>query len=86
MYNGHAKFPIWVWLYDYGYITHPEVWGEKPKLTHPQAHSYAFLTEQEAREHPDKVGWGKDHGYVLQRTYLQTNMDYPGMSGKAVIP
>jgi len=85
MFSGHARFPIWVWLYDYGYISHPDAWGEKPKLVHPQAHSYAFLTEKEAREHPDKVGWDKNHNYVLQRTYLQTDMDYPAMSNKAVV-
>ena len=80
------NFPIWVWLYDYGPATHPEGWknheekfGYLPKA-YPQAHTYAFLTEKEAREHPMNAGWPKDHNYILQKTYLQTDMTYPAMS------
>lgn len=79
----HMDFPIWVWLYDYGSLNYSQVWRlnddpdtwsphDDPKLTHPQAHTYAFLTEKEAREHPAKVNWPKNHKYVLQKTYLQT--------------
>lgn len=74
----HMRTPIWVWLYDYGPATcpgnwksHQEKFGYVPKA-YPQAHTYAFLTEQEALDHPDKMGWNKDHPYILQKTWLQT--------------
>ncbi len=72
----HMNEPIWVWLYDFGYITHPEMWKrtESPKLTHPQAHTYAFDNEEDANEHPKKMGWKADHPYVLQKVYLNRSI------------
>ena len=68
----HMNEPIWVWLYDYGPHTHPEAWKDYnfDPSTMPQAHTYAFYSEAEARDHPAAMGWGKDHRYVLQKTYL----------------
>ncbi len=68
----HMKQPIWVWLYDFGAINYPEMWedNEHKKLTYPQAHTYSFTSEVEALLHPSRMGWEKDHPYVLQKTYL----------------
>lgn len=80
MSNLHLNNPIWVWLYDYGPLTHPDAWREaedyisvaNPDIkAYPQAHTYAFKTEKEALEHPEKMGWKKDHNYILQKVYLQ---------------
>lgn len=81
------NFPVWVWLYDYGPYTHPEGWTHDTSgvVAMPQAHTYGFLTEAEAREHPTKMNWKKDHKYILQRVYLQTDMANPAMSNKAVV-
>ena len=72
----NMRIPIWVWLYDYGPHTHPESWsaheekfGWVPKA-YPQAHTYAFTTEEAALAHPEQMNWRKDHGYILQKTYL----------------
>lgn len=67
----HLVKPIWVWCYlrtekrsqDRGDVPILSVW--------PLAHTYAFLTEEEAKAHPEKVGWGKTHEYHLQKVYLQ---------------
>lgn len=73
----HMNIPIWVWLYDYGPHTYLEGWkGHMEKFgyvpnAYPQAHTYAFVSEKAAREHPDNVGWDKDHSYILCKTYLQ---------------
>jgi hypothetical protein len=68
----HMNRPIWVWLYDYGPISHPDMWPKEPKPKgYPQAHTYAFESEEAAKAHPEKMGWGKDHQYVLQKVYLQ---------------
>jgi hypothetical protein len=62
---------IWVWLYDWGPHTHPEMWENGCTVQAlPQAHTYAFLTEEEAKAHPERMGWNKDHGYILQKVYL----------------
>lgn len=68
----HMNEPIWVWLYDYGPASHPEGWvgREHQVKAYPQAHTYAFRSEADARAHPDKMGWGKNHSYILQKTYL----------------
>jgi hypothetical protein len=76
MNNLHMDMPIWVWLYDYGPHTHPEAWADSQSYGNlpdalPQAHTYCFLTEEEARAHPDRMNWGKDHPFTLCKTYLQ---------------
>lgn len=62
--------PIWVWCYIVA-----EVKKDRPNMpplsAWPQAHTFAFATEEEALEHPKKMGWNKDHGQVLQKVYLQ---------------
>jgi hypothetical protein len=64
--------PIWVWLYDFGPRTHPEMWEDGSTVEAlPQAHTYAFDNEDDAKAHPDKMGWKKEHSYILQKVYLQ---------------
>lgn len=71
--NLNMDTPIWVWVYDYGPSTHPEVWTpprpSDPKA-YPQAHTYAFRNEADALEHPEKMHWDKNHPYILQKVYL----------------
>lgn len=73
----HMNTPIWVWLYDFGPHTHPSAWIEHDEevadlpQAYPQAHTYAFLTEEEALAHPKAMGWKLDHHYILQKTWLQ---------------
>jgi hypothetical protein len=71
----HMLEPIWVWLYDYGPVTYPEGWKHDASgvKAYPQAHTYAFRSESEARAHPAAMGWKKDHPYVLQKSYLNGN-------------
>lgn len=63
---------IWVWLYDFGPHTVPEMWPTDITgiLAFPQAHTYAFRSHDDAIAHPDRMGWKKDHGYILQGVYL----------------
>lgn len=72
----HMNLPIWVWLYDYGPNTHPEGWigREHEVKAYPQAHTYAFTNEAEAKEHPARMGWAKDHSYILQKCYLNGSL------------
>lgn len=73
----HMNKPVWVWLYDFGYINHPDMWRNttSPKLAHPQAHTYAFDSEEEAKKHPEQMGWKPNHEYVLQKVYLNEETD-----------
>ena len=65
------NFPIWVWLYDWGPHTHPEMWTNGCTVEAlPQAMTYAFASKQEAEEYAIEH-FSKDHGYILQKTYLQ---------------
>lgn len=71
--------PVWVWLYDYGPASHPVAWegheekfGWKPKA-YPQAHTYAHLSKDDAMKYAVEH-WPKEHGYILCKTYLQTEL------------
>lgn len=68
----HMKEPIWVWLYDYGPASNPEGWKgrELEVKAYPQAHTNGFRSEADARAEPQRMGWAKDHPYVLQKVYL----------------
>lgn len=62
--------PIWVWCY----LTTEERGNraDVPVLSiWPDAHTFAFRTEKEALEHPQKVNWPKVHAYALRKVYLQ---------------
>ena len=58
MNNLHMKTPIWVWLYDYGPLTHPDAWKQAGQFSppgivaYPQAHTYAFMVEKETSPAP----------------------------------
>lgn len=70
----HMKTPIWVWLYDFGPHTHPEMWTSGCKIEAlPQTHSYAFTSEEEALAHPKAMNWKPNHEYILEKTWLQTD-------------
>ena len=67
--------PIWVWLFDYGPHTHPDVWPNGCKVEAlPQTHAFAFETEEEALAHPKAMGWSDNHPYILQKTFLQVKV------------
>jgi hypothetical protein len=71
--NLHMNKPIWVWVYDFGTITHPpfnSIDAERGPKIYPQAHTYAFTSEESAKKHPEAMGWSKDHSYILQKVYL----------------
>jgi hypothetical protein len=66
------SYPIWVWMYDYGSISYPQAWlkSTKQNQAHPQVHTYAFASEKDALEHPARMGWDKDHKFILGKCYL----------------
>lgn len=68
----HMHKPIWVWVYLK--LEVDEARDRPPLAVWPQAHTYAFDSEAEAVAHPDKVGWHKQHGYTLQKVWLQVPM------------
>ena len=72
----HMHKPIWVWCYLTFEDKHHSQRDTMPTLSvWPQAHTYAFETEELALAHPDKVGWHKVHGYMLQKVWLQVPID-----------
>lgn len=66
--------PIWLFVYDFGQISKAfredkSYTKEGGPLVYPQAHTYAFETEQAAKEHAKSFTNPKD--YILQKVYIQ---------------